>query len=170
LKKNYWTKQFRDLRYGWSKYCPFRKACFKEASRKIGNGLTKWECNTCKNLFALSEVQCDHIKPILNNCPQNEGEFYDSSRKLHSPELQILCKSCHKDKTRRDLNNHKYHTSVQNISYYLNLSDLFIINNIEEKIIHKFSSLITKISELESQEKDFTKYMTQLDILRKKYL
>lgn len=91
-------------RQQWTRANPERKECFYNA-RVPDSKLKKWICSKCKEYFALSEVDCDHINFIRNTIPKNIDEFLYCFQKLHCPSdcLQILCKFCHRMKTNSEL-------------------------------------------------------------------
>ncbi len=134
------------------------------------NGLKKWKCEYCKNLFALSEIQCDHIEPVENTIPQSEYEFLQSFHRLHSCKLQILCKECHKKKTKEDLFQQKYTAALLRVSGYLRIypNDL---HKLEDRwsAIQQLERVIKKL-EVEKDQNKLKRLEKQLDKLRVKYL
>jgi len=79
------------LRKVWL-YSEPRQECVKAARKSRG----LYQCNECKKLFKVKEVQCDHIMDI--------GKFIDWNtfvERLFCPasNLQMLCKGCHQIKT-----------------------------------------------------------------------
>ena len=70
-------------------------------------GGKQYTCNKCKKTFSQKDVQVDHISPVvplnktLNDMDYNEivsAIFCDISN------LQVLCKPCHKMKTKKENN------------------------------------------------------------------
>lgn len=65
---------------------------------RISKGI--YLCSTCKRLYKNGEIEVDHVHPIIKH---NET-FLDLSigeliKRYFFSELQVLCKSCHKEKT-----------------------------------------------------------------------
>ena len=167
--KNYWTRLLKVVRKEWSMHNEDRKACFKNAQSGKGD-FKKWKCNNCLNDYALSDVQCDHKIHVGNTVPETILEFLQSFENLHSNNLQILCKHCHKMKTRQDVFNMKYREVVVNVSKYLEITSTFLIENVQHyKDLQKMDRAIRKIkSAYDNRMKD--KYERQLNALTKKYL
>ena len=68
------------------------------------NGKDKYlvhhECAKCEKLFRPNEVQVDHIEPVM---PSHYPFSWDSFiTRLFQGDLQVLCKRCHKIKTKRE--------------------------------------------------------------------
>lgn len=106
----------------WSKarYTSFVKSALRAASRrwppkysclndsfvvqqtniKTGRLAKHYRCNTCKGLFVATDVQVDHINPIID--PVLGFETWDQvieNMFCESSNLQTLCKECHSVKT-----------------------------------------------------------------------
>lgn len=89
--------QLRRASYRW----PGRSKGF--AQYRVERGVYK--CNSCKDHFGSKEVQLDHITPIVD--PSVGFTTWDEyiSRMFCGPEgLQVLCKPCHKIKTKGENN------------------------------------------------------------------
>lgn len=79
---------------------------------KNGNDkhLFKYKCNDCHNMYVRKEVEVDHIIPIVDPqvgfpmLPDKTPDFNTWIKKWNCPlnGLQILCKPCHKNKTKRE--------------------------------------------------------------------
>lgn len=151
-KKSYWTQLLKVCRQHWSRNSPDRKQCFKDA--KFGNrihsssSLERWICKHCERVFALSEVQCDHVIPIANTIPQSEEEFEISSRKLHSKNLQILCKECHKLKTKDECLKRRNHLLVTLVQAYIQNHGYnkhqYELDKLDRKLLRDLSTLFAK--------------------------
>jgi 5-methylcytosine-specific restriction endonuclease McrA len=166
-KKSYWTRLLKIVRQEWARNNPDRKECFLRAKLIPFNGLQKWECAKCEYAFALSEVQCDHIHPIGNTTPQTYEEFLGCLQRLHSSELQILCRGCHRLKTKQDMHDKKYTEALMNVSCYLQMFPAFIMRQLTDfKVLQKFDNTIKKIKVYEQNQK----YIRKLDKLKEKYL
>ena len=64
-----------------------------------------FKCEHCLELFKQTEVQLDHIEPVI---PTNDTylnytihQMYD---RIFNGKTQVLCKPCHKEKTRLETN------------------------------------------------------------------
>ena len=116
--------------------------------------IDKWVCAHCQLYYALSECQCDHIIPVGTNSPTTKEEYkmaFDR-QEVDVSGLQILCKPCHKVKTKSDV---IYQNKAKMISY---INDFYeknrgwcppitvtLYDNI--KIISKIKGLMKKIGE-----------------------
>lgn len=140
-KYNYYSFLFRVCREKWSTRSPLKKECLKNSSVKVGK-LDKYRCADCKDLFAASEVQCDHIEPIII-LPTTLEEFHTAIDRLESSNLQILCKQCHVIKTKIEKNTRERLKMVGKVSEYDFISDHFIINS-DYKMIKRIYDLVIK--------------------------
>jgi 5-methylcytosine-specific restriction endonuclease McrA len=69
-----------------------------EASHKARG---KYECANCKQHYKRTEVHGDHIEPVID--PTLGWVSWDSYiHRLFYGQLQVLCITCHKDKTKRE--------------------------------------------------------------------
>jgi hypothetical protein len=157
-KRNpYFTIMFKLCRHQWSRNSVERKKCFVNSKIEIEK-LGKWICAECENYFALSEVDCDHIHPIGNTVPKNEEEFIESFKKLHclSEDLQILCKKCHRIKTRIQMNEKTRKTIIDSlISITKRLGyDEFIVNTMTNRDIKRLLLILNKIEISESRDRE----------------
>ena len=85
-----------------------RNLTLREAKRKIQDGYFKngkprmraqFKCNECKEWYSSKEVQVDHMTPV--------GDFKDWNQYIdrlfcQKDKLQVLCKPCHKEKSRNE--------------------------------------------------------------------
>jgi len=112
--KKEWTEGRRrsfitsTLRGGYRRWPP-KYECLKAAhagkkiNEKSGRMSAHYTCAKCKEDFATSFVQVDHIKPIVD--PKigftTWDDFIDN---LMCPieNLQVLCKTCHSIKTKKE--------------------------------------------------------------------
>ena len=79
----------------------------KERTNKDGSISKKpdvyFKCNMCGKLYKRKEVQLDHIQPVipiqttLKNLTLDE--YIDN---IYKHDLQVLCKTCHKSKTKEE--------------------------------------------------------------------
>lgn len=113
-QKNYYAELFKTCRRFWSMRDPVRKACLKEAHSKK-DGLDKYTCAHCKKLYSKSDVQVDHVYAIGSQ-PHDLLTFKDSVVRLHTTTLQILCRTCHKNKTKNDVRKIRMNSSLEKIN------------------------------------------------------
>lgn len=157
-KKSYFVRLLKVCRQEWSRNDPMRKLCFVLNKRTTEDGMHKWECNTCNKWFALSEVDCDHIEPIVNTIPQNLEEFLVCLKRLHSPSenLQILCKPCHKVKTKEELVFKKDLLLIKLVEGFLINSGWNVrhykINILDKRELRQLSNLFCKIQKISNEK------------------
>ena len=88
------------LRRVWS-WSTERKRALSRA--KIGRG--KYQCQKCRNISTLKQVDVDHKVPVgcfpgsRNDKENRTWDSYLNALFCSADGLQILCKSCHKAKT-----------------------------------------------------------------------
>lgn len=148
-RKSHWTRLLKVCRQEWSRHSPERKQALARA-KKEENGLTKWICNWCAHSFALSEVDVDHLEPIRNTIPQTKEDFLDSFSRLYTDLdlLQILCKGCHKKKTKEELGKRKEDLLINLVESYMenykfDLDD-FDIHDLDKKYLRALATLFSK--------------------------
>ena len=77
----------------------------KELAKRAYQGKNKrqkWEyqCNKCKGWFKSDEVNVDHIEPAGSlNCAEDLPKFVETLF-CEQDNLQVLCKTCHDQKTK----------------------------------------------------------------------
>ena len=96
------------LRGGFRKYPPkyeTLKAAYlgKQENKKTGRQANHYKCAKCKKAFPSSDVEVDHISPVVSL----EDGFINWDTFIErlfgdGKNLQVLCKSCHKDKTTKE--------------------------------------------------------------------
>lgn len=104
LSTNLRTKFSRDRRHKWT-----------EREKEIIRHNCGNVCNICKRLPRFTQFDYDHVIPLMHG------------GKDHISNMQILCKQCHKEKTRRENEGHIDIPDVinrYNLGYYL-----YILNN-----------------------------------------
>lgn len=76
----------------------------REALRRAHAGRGMYICEACRYIRGKKEVQVDHIHPV-----GGDGCYNTHISLLFCPadNLQVLCKSCHKLKTKKDLSDMK---------------------------------------------------------------
>lgn len=98
----------RRASYRWIfRYQALNKAKVKVDIGYFNNGriksILKFKCNKCKELFSRKEVQADHIKEIAGENGFTDWNHYIPALLCEIDSYQILCKQCHKEKTKKYL-------------------------------------------------------------------
>ena len=106
-----WTEgRFRGfvvglLRAGSKKWPPKYETLNKALTeRKINEATGKmanhYKCAKCKQLFPLTKVEVDHKKPVVSDSGFTNYEDYIDRLFCEADNLQVLCKPCHKAKSK----------------------------------------------------------------------
>ena len=86
------------------KYEALKAAFTEKKTNKVSNRQARhYKCAKCKEDFASTNVQVDHVKPIVD--PKKGFVSWDDFIKRLFVEikgLQVLCKPCHKEKTQQE--------------------------------------------------------------------
>jgi 5-methylcytosine-specific restriction endonuclease McrA len=92
----YLVSAFRRV-WRWSKE---RRQCLENAKEGLS-----YRCAACEKLFEKKQVQVDHIKPVGSVLVNGEPDFNRLYKELFCPitNLQVICKPCHKAKTKLDI-------------------------------------------------------------------
>ena len=95
------TSALRGASRRWPpKYTTLKSAYVERRRNKTTNRLANhYGCAKCKGTFPQREVQVDHITPIGKGLTWNrfiEALFCEAEN------LQVLCKVCHKEKTKNE--------------------------------------------------------------------
>jgi len=101
-----WTEaEFRQfirsaLRSAWNRWPPKYEA-LNQARRTVAGQRHKYEyrCAECRQWFKQKEVQVDHIVSAGSDADWNT---FISRLFVGEDKLQILCKPCHAEKTKRE--------------------------------------------------------------------
>lgn len=101
------------LRYGSRKWPPKFETLEeakteKKINPKSGKLAQFYRCNGCKQEFTNKDVEVDHIDPVV----EPKVGFVDWNTyitRLFSPKdnYQVLCKTCHKEKSKKERYNNK---------------------------------------------------------------
>lgn len=89
------------LRQVWQ-WSPERREALSASRISRGN----YQCATCRNLFAATQIEIDHIIPVGRTPGARGSDPSDTwdrfvKRLFCAPEnLQVLCEPCHKAKTK----------------------------------------------------------------------
>lgn len=100
--KSFVTSALRAASRRWPpKYKALKEAFVgRQVNAKTGKLAMHYTCAECKKLFVATDVQVDHIKPVVD--PKKGFVSWDSfiDRMFCEIEnLQVMCKPCHKIKT-----------------------------------------------------------------------
>jgi hypothetical protein len=116
-RKSWITSQLRRLSLRW----PPRGKALKEGRRELPRKIKKdgtpfkkpnfeYQCNACKEWFKSSDIQLDHIEPIVDpkaDTVLSEEEFigkFAIGLLCYEEGYQRLCEPCHDTKTRNENN------------------------------------------------------------------
>jgi len=158
------------VRQEWARNNPERKECFAQA--KVipfqTKDLPKWLCAHFDGTFALSDVQCDHIEPISNTTPQTLEEFIECVKKLHVSVmgLQILCKLCHKVKTKLEAHKRMRLNLIEIISSTIQPSS--VLEELDTVVLRKIANAVQGMKGTVNEERKI--FEKKFDQLCKKYL
>lgn len=75
----------------------------KQVNQKTGKLANHYRCAACEGLFVSSDVNVDHIKPVVD--PKKGFKTWDEYIDRLFCELsnfQVLCRPCHKEKTQKE--------------------------------------------------------------------
>jgi len=158
-KSNYYTRMLKICRQQWTRSNVERKECLNKAKLPDLKP-SKWMCAHCFDFYALSEIDCDHINPIENSTPQTKEEFIYCFERLHCPSecLQILCKTCHKIKTKHEKTQNEsawYRSEIKNLLEKMNMDDIEL-EDLEYKQLQRLCNIILKIEESVEEKKKQT--------------
>lgn len=172
-KYSYWRTALKMARQLWARSYPARRECFARAKVKGNDNMDKWICAKCSNLFALSEVECDHKIPIENTIPISEEEFEICHRRLHCgiEYLQILCKKDHKAKTKKEMEDRKRADLLKQIFGHVGNSGYNVYDNPklnDMKVLKKFAYIIKNINSQTGDKKE--KAIAKFQLLLEQYL
>lgn len=114
-RRSWVVSQLRRLSIRWPPRGRVLKASRRELPRKIKKDGTpykkanyEYQCNSCKNWFRSSDTVMDHIIPVVDpkdNTIKTEEEFFGKfvvSLLSYEDNWQVLCNSCHDEKTRHE--------------------------------------------------------------------
>jgi 5-methylcytosine-specific restriction endonuclease McrA len=102
--KSFIISQLRgSFRKYFVKYEVLREAATeKKVNTKTGRVAQHYKCNGCSKEFPQSEVQVDHIHPVVKANGFSSWDDYISSLFCPKDNLQVLCLTCHKAKTKAE--------------------------------------------------------------------
>jgi 5-methylcytosine-specific restriction endonuclease McrA len=100
--RSFVTSALRAASRRWPpKYKALKEAFVgRKVNAKTGKLAMHYKCAECKQLFVATDVQVDHIKPVVD--PKKGFTTWDNFIErmfCEMKNLQVLCKPCHKIKT-----------------------------------------------------------------------
>lgn len=102
-EKVFYKKLLTAIRRNFSLQSPHVKNCREAKKTKNELGLVMYECAHCKNRFAQSHTEVDHIVAV-GKSPETVDELLVAIKNTITHDLQLLCKPCHKKKTTKEDN------------------------------------------------------------------
>lgn len=82
--------------------------CLREAfvgiklNKKSGRKAKHYKCAMCGKAFPQNQVQVDHISPVVPASGFTTWDKFIERLFCEKDNLQVLCKACHKKKTKKD--------------------------------------------------------------------
>ena len=74
----------------------------KKKNKKTGRLAQHYKCNACKKEFIATDVQVDHIKPVVSKEGFSTWDMYIENLFCSIDNLQVLCSNCHSKKTLKE--------------------------------------------------------------------
>lgn len=74
----------------------------KKAALIPGTKPQLFRCNLCQGSFTSEDSQVDHIQPVVGINGFSSWDVYIDSLFVTRDRLQVLCRPCHKEKTKRE--------------------------------------------------------------------
>lgn len=100
-EKVFYKKLLTVIRNHFSQRSPHAIAFRSARKAKNSEGLDVYECAHCRNYFARSHIDLDHIVAV-GKSPESLEELLVAVQNTITHNLQLLCKPCHKKKTKED--------------------------------------------------------------------
>lgn len=100
-----WSKRLDGYFIGFCrrvfKWSPSYRAALKAAFVDKKDGIEYYRCKSCRAVVERSNKQMDHIEPVVSVTLgwTRSWDDYRDRMFVHESQLQVLCKSCHKNKT-----------------------------------------------------------------------
>lgn len=108
IKYNQFSTIFGALRRCWSRH-PRKRAILHKAKHPTicgPRGGSQYICASCRETFGLGAVNVDHIEPVvpINTLSKDMSwdEIIGRMFNCSDDNLQVLCKECHKEKSREE--------------------------------------------------------------------
>lgn len=95
------------IRKGFSRYPPKYETLAeaklgKQVNSKTGRLAEHYKCSSCNGSFTNSEVQVDHINPVVPITGWVSWDSFIENLFCSKDNLQVLCSKCHKKKSREE--------------------------------------------------------------------
>lgn len=95
------------IRKGFSKWPPkYEKLALAKKGKKknenTGRLAEHYECSICKKEFVSSEIEVDHISPVVPTSGWISWDSYINNLFCSVNNLQVICKTCHKIKSKKE--------------------------------------------------------------------
>ena len=102
--KNFVVSQLRgSFRKYYVKYEVLNEAkTEKKVNASTGRIAQHYRCNGCKKEFVQSQVQIDHVCQVIKATGFTTWDDYINSLFCSKENLQVLCLTCHKAKTKEE--------------------------------------------------------------------
>jgi len=103
--RSFITSTLRAASRRWPpKYTALKSAFIeRRINKKTGLLAQHYKCAACKEEFVAVDVQVDHIHPVVDPAVGFVSwDVYIDRMFCELPELQVLCKPCHKIKTDKE--------------------------------------------------------------------
>lgn len=98
-----WDKKLKGYFIGFMRKVFRWSPQYREARKAAAVG-SKYRCAKCRDLYERSETHVDHREPVVRLSGWDGSWDTYRDRLFTSPEnLQILCVSCHKEKSKKEL-------------------------------------------------------------------
>lgn len=76
----------------------------KKINKESGRMAEHFECKMCEGHFPRTQIQCDHIYPVVNpKVGFTTWDDYIDRMFCSEDDLQVLCKNCHTQKTKTEI-------------------------------------------------------------------
>jgi 5-methylcytosine-specific restriction endonuclease McrA len=97
-RSEYYKKFLDDRKVIWTQKCISENFSVSRRRR------VSWKCEKCLELYSRKDINVDHIKPIGRGVATEIESIPDFFQLVYCSydNLQILCKECHKKKTKRE--------------------------------------------------------------------
>lgn len=74
----------------------------KKKNQQTGRLAEHYRCASCKKHYTAKDVQVDHIDPVVPLTGFTTWDSFIERLFCTAKELQVLCKTCHKNKTKEE--------------------------------------------------------------------
>jgi 5-methylcytosine-specific restriction endonuclease McrA len=111
--RSFITTGLRQMSRRWPpKYETLAEAYIEtKKNKKTGRLAKHYKCNACNELFPGSEIQIDHILPVVEVTGFTTWDSFISRLFCGKENLQAICKTCHLVKTKQEKEQRKLNIS-----------------------------------------------------------